>query len=102
MAVGDYPAVTPSTFVSPLEAGQSFYFDSAHTIYPYFHTATGQQNTYYQKVTAPNGQEYENEYKWAQNGATSGEDIGITVNLSPGVYTIFYSFKYFVEHHGER
>lgn len=95
MAVGDYPAVTPSTFVSPLEAGQSFYFDSAHTIYPYFHTATGQQNTYYQKVTAPNGQEYENEYKWAQNGATSGEDIGITVNLSPGVYTIFYSFKYF-------
>ena len=95
MAVGDFPAVTPSTFVSPIEAGKSFYFDSAHTIYPYFHTATGQQNTYYQKVTAPDGQEYENEYKWAQNGATSGEDIGITVNLSPGVYTVFYSFKYF-------
>ena len=95
MAVGDFPAVTPSTFVSPIEAGKSFYFDSAHTIYPYFQTATGQQNTYYQKVTAPDGQEYENEYKLAQNGATSGEDIGITVNLSPGVYTVFYSFKYF-------
>ena len=73
MAVGDYSAVTPSTFVSPLEAGQSFYFDSAHTIYPYFHTATGQQNIYYQKVTAPDGTECENKYKWAPNGAASGE-----------------------------
>ena len=73
MAIGDYPAVTPSTFVSPLPAGGNFYFDSAHTIYPYFHTALGEPNTYYQKVTAPDGTEYENEYKRTPNGAASGE-----------------------------
>lgn len=95
MPSSDYPAVTPSTFVSPLGAGQNFYFDSAHTIYPYFHTAgAGYYDTYYQKITAPNGQVYENEYKYSQLHGAEGEDVGITVNLTPGTYTIFYSFEW--------
>ena len=86
MAIGDYPAVTPSTFVSPLPAGGNFYFDSAHTIYPYFYTALGVSNTYYQKVKAPDGTEYENEYKWAPNGAAFGESESYFDARSPLPY----------------
>ena len=95
MAQGDYPAVTPNGFISPLAAGGNFYFDSAHTIYPYYHAAYAEQNEYYQKITAPDGSTYENEYKYSSNGATSGQDIGISVTLKPGIYVVYYSFVYY-------
>ena len=95
MASSDYPAITPKGFVSPLPAGESFYFDSAHTIYPYYHAVTAERNTYYQKITAPDGMTYENEYKYSINGATSGEDVGINLTLLSGTYIVYYAFTYY-------
>lgn len=90
----DWKANTPSTYRTPLFVGQNFYFVSAHTIFPYYHSQSGEANTYYQRITY-NGKIYENTYLLAQTFGGSGEDIGFELNLdSLGAIEVFYSFKY--------
>lgn len=95
-----YSAQTPSTYKSPLNSGFQFEFVSAHTIYPYKPTFGNNtvENTYYQRVTLPDGTIQDNKYVITTNGISGdtyeGEDNGITLKLFPGVYTVYYEYTY--------
>lgn len=99
----EYPAVTPKTFVSPLPAGENFEFDSAYTIYPYdFKDLPSEysdfREEYYQKVTTPSGEVWENTFtRYISSNAsekTEGQNIGFNTLLQSGTYEVFYRFQY--------
>lgn len=96
----NYPPVTPATFTSALPVGD-FYFPSAKTVFPYTRGSTIQlTSTWTWKITilknsvTVGSNTYEEE--WSGTGdlnSTSGEDIGLTINLQNGqVYEVIYEF----------
>lgn len=100
----EYPAVTPKTYVSPLPAGKNFEFVSAYTIYPYdFKDLPSEysdfREEYYQKVTTPSGEVWENTFiRYISSNAsekTEGQNIGFNTLLQSGTYEVFYRFQYF-------
>ena len=97
----NYPPVTPSDYKTPLPAG-NFYFDSAHTIFPYQYTLLlGWENKYTQTITDGNGNqlfynEYEYNYSTIGGSTTIGEDIGATINLISGqTYIVEYAYDFY-------
>ena len=96
------PAVTPSTFVSPLLIGAQFTFVSAHTIYPYETRLQLNEvdNTYIQAVKTQAGETlFENQFvvsfaNFTGDRTTTGEDIGFTTILSAGTYIAEYTYIY--------
>lgn len=100
----DYPAVTPATYVTPLLAGNNFEFVSAYTIYPYDYKHLPAeyyklQQEYYQRVTMPSGEVWENTFtRYISSDAaeqTVGENIGLNTVLQSGKYEIFYKVTFF-------
>ncbi len=100
----DYPAVTPATYVTPLPAGNNFEFVSAYTIYPYDYKKlpteySKVQQEYYQRVTMPSGEVWENTFtRYISSDAaeqTVGENIGLNTVLQSGKYEIFYKVTFF-------
>ena len=99
-----YPAVNPSSFVSPLAAGSSFEFVSAYTIYPYLQSVSGVaigsfvQNTYVQTVSLNGIQQFTNTYgltpTTSGNPTESGQNIGYLTTLQAGTYTVEYQYNY--------
>lgn len=97
----NYPPVTPSDYKTPLPAG-NFYFDSAHTIFPYQYTLLlGWENKYTQTITDGNGNQLfynEYEYNYSTNGGstTIGEDIGAIIDLISGqTYIVEYAYDFY-------
>ena len=94
-----YPAVTPSTYISPLGTGTSITFVSAKTIYPYRQDITNPvngryyDNTYTIRVTKNNDEIFYNEYIETKEEST-GSDIGYSTVLESGTYIVFYSYEY--------
>lgn len=97
-----YQPVTPTSYVSPLPPG-SFYFVSAHTIFPYDSSygssLNAVTNTYTQTIQDQLGNVlFTNEYQIIHQGATTGtrgQDIGSSVSLQTGTtYTVKYSYRY--------
>ncbi len=99
MADTDKKAQTPSTYISPLRAGFDFHFDSAYTIYPYTYESTDEvENTYSMEVTEPSGKviRIPDYVRIARGGGViteEGENVGITLNLTSGVYQVRYVYK---------
>ena len=94
-----YPPITPSSYVSPLPYG-NFTFVSAHTIFPYEQSAAtlNMANEYTQEVMGPLGELlFKNTYKIINNAyeqsQTEGSDIGTTISLGSGAYTVKYTYK---------
>lgn len=92
---GSRDPVTPSSFVTPLPTGD-FYFPSAHTVFPYETPETANVNyAYYydQTVYAPNGDEvFYNRY-YIDSLIAHGEDVGGTVKLNSGIYSVVYRYE---------
>lgn len=99
MADTDKKAQTPSTYVSPLKAGFDFYFESAYTIYPYTYESTDEvENTYSMEVTEPNGNviRIPDYVRIARGGGIiteKGENVGVGVKLTSGMYQVRYVYK---------
>ena len=94
-----FPPITPFSYVSPLPYG-NFTFVSAHTIFPYERSSSiiNTTNEYTQEVTGPNGASlFQNTYKIINNAyeerQTEGNDVGITISLVDGEYTVKYIYK---------
>ena len=92
--ISKYLPVTPSTFVTPLLAG-NFEFVSAHTIFPYRNNGAGDENIYTQDVYDQNGNSlfhnvYEDNYSYHD---IKGQDIGVTLTLVSGqTYKVVYNY----------
>lgn len=88
MARSDYPPKTPSSYITPLEAGEKFNFVAARVIFPY--TADAPYGTYYYQKVELNGKEvFENEFISLPSG-TINQSIGYVTNLESGVYIVTY------------
>ena len=97
---------SPDTYVSPLPAGKSFEFVSAHTIYPYESSYGGlvdgiARNIYKQqvfKIGANDGNPiFENEYEIRFDSGhrkTYGTDEGCSILMEIGTYEVFYSYYF--------
>ncbi|MDE6505527.1 MAG: hypothetical protein K2L42_06645 [Clostridia bacterium] len=87
-----YPPRNPSTYVTPLPAGQSFEFVSAFTIFPYYGENFFPTDAYYLQIVYFNDQEvFRNEYKrYYLGGGSSGQNIGFTSKLGVGTYKVYY------------
>lgn len=92
MPNNNFPPVTPSSFVSPLQAAE-FTFDSTTKIFPY-RASEPYWSYYYQEVQLNDVKIWTNEYIVPALGAGTpiGKDTGYTASLLPGVYTVFYEF----------
>lgn len=104
----EYPAQTPTTYKSPLLAGEDFQFVSAYTIFPYDNkympTVFSEfQETYTLEITAPDGEiftETFNRYISSSNGLppqrvrTTGTNNGINIKLKSGIYLVEYKFNF--------
>ena len=101
----DYSPVTPSTYVSPLAVGTTMEFVSAHSIFPYEDTDYGGSenyitgNSYTQTVLHDGNQIFTNTYsrRYITNvpnqPTITGEDIGTTISLRDGSYSVQYTYK---------
>lgn len=90
-----HPAKTPTNYVSPLAAGQDFFFAPPRAVYPYYeggpsnrytltvyfngNTVIGQDQ--YLILALPNGEI-----------TTIGNDEGVTAKLKSGIYTASYQY----------
>ena len=92
MPNNNFPPVTPSSFVSPLQAAE-FTFDSTTKIFPY-RASEPYWSYYYQEVQLNDVKIWTNEYIVPALGAGTpiGKDTGYTASLLPGVYTVIYEF----------
>lgn len=92
MPNNNFPPVTPSSFVSPLQAAK-FTFDSTTKIFPY-RASEPYWSYYYQEVQLNGVKIWTNEYIVPALGAGTpiGKDTGYTASLLPGVYTVIYEF----------
>lgn len=92
MPNNNFPPVTPSSFVSPLQAAK-FTFDSTTKIFPY-RASEPYWSYYYQEVQLNSVKIWTNEYIVPALGAGTpiGKDTGYTASLLPGVYTVIYDF----------
>lgn len=92
MPNSNFPPVTPSSYVSPLQAAE-FTFVSTTKIYPY-RASEPYWSYYYQEVQFNGVSIWTNEYVVPALGAgiPIGRDTGYTANLSSGVYTVIYEF----------
>lgn len=93
MPKSDFPAVRPTTYVSPLKVGISFTFVPPREVYPYFHQYTNEKNTYFLRVSKDGTEIDTREVEKNQFGET-GDGTGITLTLSSGKYQAFYSFTW--------
>lgn len=88
-----YVPQTPSTYVSPILAGQSFEFVKCSSIFPYI---AGEYDaniyTFTQEVYLNNDLLWSNTFVWDVTGNT-GQDIGYTTTLQEGTYKVKYSFN---------
>ena len=94
-----YPPITPSAYVSPLPY-KAFTFVSAHTIFPYEQSSVTLNitNEYTQEVTGASGEQlFKNTYKIIRNAyeeeQTEGRNVGTTIVLGAGPYTVKYTYK---------
>lgn len=97
---------SPDTYVSPLPAGKSFEFVSAHTIYPYESSYGGlvdgiARNIYKQQVFKIGGNDgnpiFENEYEIRFDSGHRkiyGTDEGCSILMEIGTYEVFYSYYF--------
>lgn len=92
---GSRDPVTPDYFVSPLAVG-NFSFPPVHTIFPYETPGTGSASyAYYYEVTIydPNMLQVFHNMYYIDNLTGHGTDIGTTLSLRSGIYTVVYRYE---------